>query len=160
MTDRLHKFIPVHEIIERAGRFHDSACGMLSQWATQVHEAGDVRTGAFLELAAQHERSVADSLTRALSGGVDLSSADTYYQNPPETIPNEEEVASLRDRINDLDAFAAGLHDTHQRWVDVYKALEQSNPSGRVAELLRSCRELVERLLKQLSSAQVQAQDA
>lgn len=160
MTDRLHKFIPAHEILERAGRFHESASNMLSQWATQTREAGELRTSAFLELAAQHERTVADSLTRALSGGVDLSSADTYYQNPPETIPNAEELGSLREQLGDLDAFAAGLHAAHQRWVDIYQALEESNPTGRVGELLRSCRELVERLLKQLSSAQVQAQDA
>jgi hypothetical protein len=62
--------------------------------------------------------------------------------------------------LGDLEAFAAGLQASHQRWVEVYKALEESNPTGRVNELLRSCREMVERLAKQLSSAQVQAQDA
>lgn len=159
MTQRLHTFIPVHEVLEKAGRFHDSASALFQHWARQQGDDNG-RVKAFLEIAAEQERIVADSLARALNGDADLASAETYYQNPPETIPNGEEVQALEAQLRDLDAFSAGLQAVHQRWVDVYRALEDSNPGSRVDELLRSCRDMVERMQRHLSSAQVQLGDA
>lgn len=157
MTQRLHTFIPVHEVLQKAGRFHESAAALFAHWAKQ---ASNAQTRAFLQLAAEQEETVADSLARALNGDVDLASADTFYQNPPETIPNGDDVAALEGQLQDVEAFAASLHTVHQRWIEVYQALEASNPVDRVDELLRSCRELVERMGRHLSSAQVQLKDA
>ena len=159
MTQRLHTFIPVHEVLEKAGGFHDSASTLFASWAKAQADSNQ-RTSAFLELAAQQERSVADSLARALGGEADLESAQTYYQSPPETIPNGEDLVALRAELPQLERFAAALHALHQRWVDVYAALEATNPGSRVDELLQSCRHMVERLEKHLSSAQVQLRDA
>ncbi|HTU57191.1 MAG TPA: hypothetical protein VMF89_02140, partial [Polyangiales bacterium] len=149
---QLHKFTPLHEVLQQAQRFHDTASGLLFEWAK---EDGRGRTGSFLELAAQHEREVADSLARFLSGDIDLGSAETVYQNPPETIPGDAELRALASQRQDVDAFAASLHALHERWVAVYVALKATNPAPRVDELLGNCRELVERLERQLSSAQV-----
>ncbi|HET8939587.1 MAG TPA: hypothetical protein VFN67_39380 [Polyangiales bacterium] len=155
MTDRLHTFTPLHEVLEQGQRFHDTASNLLDQWAAEDEAS---RISSFLKLAARHERVVADSLARAIAGD-DLGSAETFYQSPPETIPSTEELSALASQRQDLDAFAAALHTLHERWVAIYKALQATNPARRVDELLGNCRELIERLERQLSSAQVQQQD-
>jgi site-specific recombinase len=156
MADRLHKFIPLHEILQQAGRFHDKASRLLASWA---REPGSARAGSFFELAARHEREVAESLAARLAADQDLASAETFYQNPPETIPSEGDLQTLAAHKQDVDALAAGLHDLHERWVTVYNTLQATNSTRHVSELIASCRELIERLERQLSSAQVQLQD-
>lgn len=155
MSQQLHKFIPLHEVLQKAQRFHDTASALLFQWA---REDDGGRNGSFFKLAAEQERVVADSLARALAGD-GLGSTQTVYQNPPETIPSEEDVKTLAPQRTDLITFAAALHVEHERWIAVYDALRSTNPTRRVEELLGNCRGLVERLERQLSSAQVQLQD-
>jgi hypothetical protein len=144
------------EVLRQAERFHVTAAALLRDWA---QEDASGRTGSFLKLAGEQERVVADSLARALAGDADLASAETFYQNPPETIPGAEELEALASQRRDLDVFAASLHELHERWVAIYDALLATNPARRVDELLGNCRELVARLERQLSSAQVQLQD-
>lgn len=155
MTQRLHKFTALHEVLERAQRFHESAAALLAEWAAE--DTG--RAGSFLKVAAKHEREVADSFARALASDMDLASVETFYQNPPETIPGEDDLRALALQRQDMDALAASLHELHVRWVAVYDALEATNAAPRVDELVANCRALVERLERQLSSAQVQLQD-
>lgn len=157
MADRLHKFIPLHEILAEAGRFHDSASTLLGRWA---HEDGGGRTGSFLEFAAKHERVVARSLASRVAAGQDLvSGAQRFYQNPPEAIPSDDDLHALGLHRQDVDAFAANLHVLHERWVSVYDALIATNRARHVDELIAGCRDLVQRLERQLSSAQVQLRD-
>lgn len=156
MSQRLHKFTPLHEVLQQAERFHDAASALLFQWSKE-DEGG--RKGSFYKVAAEHEREVADSLARALGGDIDLASTETFYQNPPESIPTDRDLNALASQRQDLDGFAAALHELHQRWVAVYEALEATNSATHVHELIANCRGLVERLERQLSSAQVQLQD-
>jgi hypothetical protein len=158
MSDKLHSFTPLHDVLQRAQRFFDTAAALLAEWA---EEDDGGRTGSFLKVATEHEQTVADSLARALDheGDIDLASADTVYQNPPETIPSEDDLRALASQRQDLETFAASLHALHHQWVAVFEALQATNPTRRLDELLGSCRELIERLERHLSSAQVQLRD-
>ena len=156
MSQRLQKFIPLHQVLQQAERFHATASALLLEWS-DADDGGQI--GRFLKLAANHERVVADALSHALASDVDIGSKETVYQNPPETIPGDEDLSALASERRDLDGFAAGLHVLHRRWISVYEALRATNPARCVDDLLGSCLELVQRLERQLSSAHVQLQD-
>ena len=156
MSHDLHNFIPAHEVLESAIRFHEKAASLFDAWAKP--ELGE-RERTFLPLVAAIEREAAKALATYAGEHEDLASLETWFQNAPGELPPNDALEALEAHAGDTPLFCSELHAVHNQWLHVYEAFEKGAPIERVRELFASCRALLLSKQQALSSAQNQLRD-